>query len=170
MSKSTYQILAVLFDLLGKYDATSLMQASEKRGLSKNMRRAILSLADEALLMEEGTHAISRPKSSKAEKVVKRSVGGAYLPPDLPKDIYEKKLYDFLMNSSHLRTRSALIEFVTRLGFLLDFNKKDNRDRVAKQIVSFAMGHEDFRIALHNALANESSQTEGWLKLIRGEM
>ena len=143
------------------------MAASKKRGLSKNIREAISLLADEARSMEVGSVSKKRTKPVKP----KRSAETLSLSPDLPESIYQRNLYEFLMSSKHLQMRRNLIEFTARLGFPLDFNKKDNRQRVARRIVSFAIEDADFREAIYKAFTNNSSssQTEGWLKLIRGE-
>ena len=170
MSKSTYQILAVIYDLIGEHETQSFVDAGKNRGVSPNIRRALLALAEEARFAESAVSArpMQRRKKNSGEHRHRNELPN--LSPDLPVERYRENLLDFLTNTRHFRVRSQLVDFVHHLGYPMDFDAKDSRQRVAKKLVSFALKEPELRQAISDTVTRgESSQTQGWLKLIRGE-
>ena len=170
MSKSTYQILAIIYELLGKYDFDSFMVASKKRGLPDNIKMALHLLADEAKSTDIGEFQDYPTRVIRTRKPKRQSKRIPNLSPDLPSDIYRKNLLEFLENPSNFKTRGDLLELISMLGYPLVISNKASRERVVKQIVSLVIDNEVLRKNLHEMFSSDSNdQTEGWLKLIRGE-
>lgn len=156
MTATEIQIIGRLFDFLSSYEPEELSKAASSPLVTDNVRNALQALAR--------ARAEKRP-----ERAVQTATGN-----DLPHgDLLETELYKTLLDPAILPTARDIVAALDRVGLRVAASKKDGRARVIERVrrqLNARPVREREKIVKQLLRDLRPTQTEGWFKVIRGEL
>ena len=155
-------ILSDLHKLLASYRAPDFVAASEHPGVSPRLREALQALAREADSEQRtdptrspNRERVLRPRNSHAELGHPKAGGGNVL--------------EAVRQSPHYESSRGLVMYARSMGLRLEANPKDSRERLARRLAALIekMPAEKKDEAVANLLLGRSTQTQGWIDVIK---
>ena len=175
MSKRSYKIISTLYGLLSEHSEVDFIEASNHEGISKNLRTALQSLAEESDQIENGDTAVvsseeSNPKKKKNPnaKYKKRiQFSASDLSPEIGMLQYEKNLTNFLSDPKYFPSKAELQELLLKTSLIVEIEPRASRQRTARKIAIEGTKSDAFRVRLFEIIQDDASkQTQGWLDII----
>jgi len=160
MSK-VHAILSDLHRLLSAYERENFIQASRYPGHSRSLRDALTALASEAPTGANSASPSQRRGPSESPGI-----------PNLGFQVLANKsdLVESILKSSYGESVSTLLGFASNRGLKLDIRPKESKERIARRISQSLMALPESKRnqILADLLGEVSSQTQGWINVIKG--
>ena len=161
--KQEFEIIALLYEILGKGSVDTLTQISEKRTLPLGLRRAAKELSK--CYGQWHDEATSIPFDSYPEKDSEGSLG-----PQLRSyDDRVQAIIGMLSDRMVFPDRQSLIRAAKQFRIIIPASNKESRQRIEERITRELIKLPDERLldTLSKLSGGNRDQTQGWFKLIR---
>lgn len=160
ISKKAHSLLSDVHSLLGNYEAADFLDAAQ---FSPALAGALEILAAKA-----GSHVpvpASATDSLPARKRSKSHANDRNAPRSTAEEIYE-----LLKRTEHAKSAHSIIALGKRMGINISMNPKDGKSRLLKRLSNgIATLSKDRRSQLlSEVLKTPSSQTQGWISVLKG--
>jgi hypothetical protein len=155
-------ILGDLHRLLSQYSASDFIEASSYSGISRRMRDVLRFLAHEA----DSDGSVAPLRASHGEERV-RFVGQHMRTARVNNE--QGRTLSAVLRSPHIRSNRDMVMFARSIGLKLQANPKDSRERVARRLAALLerLPEEKKEEAIANLLLGRSTQTQGWIDVIK---
>jgi hypothetical protein len=160
---NVHAILSEIYRLLGDYLAADLIQASEYRGITPDLKQALRALAREA-----GPPSRRQPKRSTSRRSPPAdSAGASAQPADQPARASD--VADVIRLSKRLDSNPAILQFAKDVGLKIMPRPKESRRRLAKRVAeAISLVPQAQRAQILEQLSGDvDRQTQGWLDAIK---
>ena len=129
-----FEILARLYDLLGKCEISELEMAARTDGLSPSIRRCLKTLRD-AKCVGENSHSRLSPSDKSEKKDVAASRKKSAEVETRRTNGYEKRVAELMFHKDLFKTNKELAKYLNDLGFDVKFDEKDGRRRMHSKLL-----------------------------------
>ena len=165
-----FEILARVYDLLGKCEISELEMAARTDGLSPSIRRCLKTLRDAKRAGENSHSRLSPPdKSEKKDAAASRKKSADV--ETRRTNGYEKRVAELMFHKDLFKTNKELARYLNDLGFDVKFDEKDGRRRMhSKLLRSLSRLSPEERSEKLSSLFGvlPKSETVRWFDVIRG--
>jgi hypothetical protein len=159
MTNTEIQIIGRLFDFLSSYEPEDLSKAATSPLVTENVRNALHALA-----RARAEKRADRQRPTQPTNGTDQRQGGDFL---------EAEVYKTLLDPAVLPTSRDIVAALAQVGVQISASKKDGRARVVERVKrELDKQSPRDREKIFKQLLRElrPTQTEGWFKVIRGEM